>query len=278
MAANVEWAGFACPRVTTMKSACKNQVVTQTIHDVLNRRSDLSTFVVHFTRNSDAGSARVNLRSVIRARRIEARTPFGWARDHAESTGGHVRQSQLCVCFSEAPLEHLYSLVADIANRSVKLCPYGLAVTKMVARRNGANPVWYVDMTPGRDWEQARSLDDLRAQAIAGDFTSDPSTSLFPYFEPMGTWGGRQREFWWEREWRKVGNYRLEEHEIAFWLCPEDEIDDFEAFIATEWDLGDLAPNARLRFGQRFVDPRWSVEGIIACLVGKEGTTPFAPR
>jgi hypothetical protein len=29
---------------------------------------------------------------------------------------------------------------------------FGLAFTKMTARRLGVYPVWYVDITPGHDW------------------------------------------------------------------------------------------------------------------------------
>jgi len=250
----------------------------QTIREVLNRRSDLSTFIVHFTRESATSTAADNLRSIIRQRRIEARSCFGWGKDHAERLGGSDRDAQLCVCFSEAPVEHLYSLVADIAHRCVHLRPYGLAVTKMMARRRGANPVWYVDMTPGHDWEQAKALDALRDEAGRGSFVDHPAAKLFPFCEPMGTWHSRQREFWWEREWRRIGDYPLEKDEIAFWLCPEEEIESFESFICEEWDLDALAPDVRLKFGQRFVDPRWSVEEIIASLVGKDGTTPFSVR
>jgi hypothetical protein len=47
-----------------------------------------------------------------------------------------------------ALLEHIYSMFAEIEGRQVRLEPYGVAFTKMTARRLGANPVWYVDMTP----------------------------------------------------------------------------------------------------------------------------------
>jgi hypothetical protein len=147
----------------------------------------------------------------------------------------------------------------------------------MMARRNGANPVWYVDMTPGHDWQQARALDALRDEACGG-FADRPAARLFPFCEPMGAWPSGQREFWWEREWRKIGDYRLAEDEIAFWLCPEDEIESFESFIREEWELDAVSPDARLKFGQRFVDLRWSVEEIIASLVGKDGATPFSVR
>jgi hypothetical protein len=59
---------------------------------------------------------------------------MGWARDEASQLGGQAERSQHVVSFSEVPLEHIYSLCADIEGRSVCLEPYGLAFTKMVAR------------------------------------------------------------------------------------------------------------------------------------------------
>jgi hypothetical protein len=66
--------------------------------------------------------------------------------------------TQRAVCFSETPLEHIYSMFADIANRGVRLRPYGLALTKMVARRAGINRLWYVDITHGHDWKIRTAL------------------------------------------------------------------------------------------------------------------------
>jgi hypothetical protein len=246
--------------------------VTIPIQDVLNRRTDLSTFVVHFTKCDAGRSAADNLRSIIHGRCLEARSPFGWARDQVTSAAPEVQASQRCVCFSEAPLQHLYSLVAPIEGRGVRLEPYGLALTKGAARRAGANPVWYVDMTCGREWEEAKALDVLRDWALEHDFVRQPAAKLLPLFEPMGTWPRTRREFSWEREWRKVGSLPLSEELVALWLCPEDEIESFEAFLATEW-----SPNGRLLV-QRFVDPRWSVDQIIAALLGRSHESSFAAR
>jgi hypothetical protein len=258
-------------------STPRDEVMSQPIQDILNRRSDLATFVVHLTRDNVDGSAAENLRSIIRQRLLRARSPFGWAKGHV-TDGSPAHDSQLCVCFSESPIEHLYSLTAEITGRSVQLRPYGLAVTKMGARHRGANPVWYVDMTPGHPWHQAQALDSLRAEALQGDFLSHPGRSIFPFCEGMGTWARRQKEFWWEREWRKVGDYSLQEQDIAFWMCPENEISLFEQFIRDEWNLGARDSNGSVAPSQRFVDPQWSGEAIIAHLVGRQATTPFIAR
>jgi hypothetical protein len=223
------------------------------IEDLLNRRSDLSTFVVHLTRDgADGALAKDNLKAILRGLKIEARTPMGW-------TGGLTGRdldSMKVVCFSETPLEHIYSLCAAIANRRIHLSKYGVAFTKVAARQRGANPVWYVDMTPGRTWHAAAALNDLRDAAVkTGDFASQPAAKVLPFAEPMGSWtssGGRRREFWWEREWRHHGDFSFESKEVALVLCPEGDIAEFE----------------RESPGWKVVDPAWSLERIIARLAG----------
>lgn len=251
------------------------------IRDVLNRRNDLSTFVVHLTRDcADGHTPAENLRSIIHNRRIEARRPMGWA---ATQDGVALdQQSQRVACFSETPLEHVYSLLADIANRQIRLSPYGLALTKLAARRLGINPVWYVDMTPGRPWEIANALDVLRAGAIGGGaFHTRELAHVLPFFEPMGTWPNRRREFWWEREWRHRGDLAFEPWDVAVWLCPEPEIDAFRGQIAavmqqreTEWAQQGWQPPAHGAGG--VIDPRWGLEQIVAQLLGHgRDVTPF---
>jgi hypothetical protein len=238
------------------------------IKEVLQRRSDLATFVVHFTRRSDAMSAEQNLVQMLVRGCIEARNPMGWARRTAEELGSEVARTQSVVCFSEAPLEHFYSLTADIDGRRVALEPYGIAFTKMVARRKGANPVWYVDMSRGHDWDLARSLDrirdDLKTRAIGesrADFARHPAAVIFPFIEQMGTWSTSQKEFWWEREWRKLGDFTFASSDIALIVAPEDA----HAVLRRE-------------FSRPVVDAAWGLERMIASLahVPESDLTPFS--
>jgi hypothetical protein len=236
------------------------------IGDVLNRRNDLSTFLVHLTRDHPGGpSAADNLQSILTNNTIEARSPMGWAKDAVEALGGAARDSQRTASFSETPLEQIYSMFGDIDGRDIHLRPYGVAFTKMVARQKEANPVWYVNMTPGHTWLHAAALDALRASATGSvaDFIASDARRLFPFFEPMGTWPNHQREFWWEREWRVIGDFVFGRHDVALVLCPEAEIPRFTA----------------LSMG-RCVDPSWSLERVVASLVGlpASAVTPFSMR
>lgn len=235
-----------------------------TIAEVLNRRADLSTFVVHLTRQYDGRTASQNLTSILQQGKIEARSAMGWAKTEVGNLGGEAEESQRVVSFSEVPLQHIYSLFARIPRRSVPLQPYGLAFTKMVARRKGVNPVWYVDMTPRRNWVVAKALDELREQAIkSGNFPAHPGSKILPFVEPMGTWRQRQREFWWEREWRHLGNFDFTLEEVALVLCPESEHETFES-----------------RAPRKCVDPTWSLERMLAKLVGltSSDVSPFGAR
>lgn len=253
------------------------------ITDVLNRRTDLSTFVVHLTRDTPdpVQTGPANFGSIIASRCLQARTSMGWARDQADDPNDSNRTTQRVVCFTETPLEHIYSHVADIEGRSVQLTPYGVAFTKMSARRRGINPVWYVDQTWGRAWTIAKSLDELRdAAKQSGDFHGQPAASIFPYAESMAVWppyGNRTwtvpKEFWWEREWRHVGHFNFSINDAALWLCPESEIPMWQDYLA----------QIQAHFGEdldrqpRCIDPRWGMEQIVAHLVGlgQDEITPF---
>jgi hypothetical protein len=246
-------------------------VAAMKIEDVLHRRSDLSTFIVHLTRDTAGATAKENLQSIIDDRVLFARSAMGWAAAQDDPNDAD-QQTQRVVCFSETPLEHVWALAANIEARRVQLKPYGVAFTKFKARKLGVNPVWYVDMTPtGRDWVIANALNDVRDAAVAtGSFHEQPEAAVLPFIEPMGRWEYQTREFWWEREWRHVGDFNLPSIG-RFFLCPEDEIDDFcpqrEGERPHEW-------NRRRR---EFLDPRWGVERIIAHLgaVPKDDVTPF---
>jgi Putative abortive phage resistance protein AbiGi, antitoxin len=231
------------------------------IRTILHRRTDLSTFVVHLTRKrDDTYSALDALVDIAKYNRLEARTAMGWAKlqdDPADPT----RQSQRVVCFSETPLEHVHLMCGPIDNRAIALEPYGIALTKLKARKLGINPIWYVDMTTGQgdshEWHLAKTLNGLRdaainAAAADGDNFHDYTLAqLFPFFEQMGTWPNSKKEFWWEREWRHVGHLQLP-YRGVIWLCPEDDIHQLSQRAGRE-----LKP---------WLDPVWGLEEIIAHL------------
>jgi len=86
-------------------------------------------------------------------------------------------------------------------------------------------------------------------------FESHPASKILPFIEAMGTWPGGRKEFSWEREWRHLGDFEFSWQDVALILCPEIEIEEFEAF----------GPYTA-------VDPSWSLERMIETIVRKRAT------
>lgn len=258
---------------------------------LLHRRTDLSTFLIHLTRDGHGGSARDNLLGMLVDKKIEARTCYGIAKAWGEQDQA-VADTQRCVCFSEAPLEHTWMLTRDISGRAVPLSQYGLVFTKSYGRRNGVNPVWYLDITPGHTWltnpvnaliEISRRGHSYRIDSEPPDVTGplvpnpppphDPILRLAPFIEQMGPAGPTKKEFWWEREWRHVGDFPFTFMRIVTVLAPHDEHEGLVSELATATGHDDDWVHSRLRF----VDPTWGLERMIAALAGvdDEDAGPF---
>ncbi len=245
-----------------------------TIGEVLHRRTDLSTFVVHLTRDSETSTANENLASIIQDRTLRAGEPKGWATWDRFDLSDEALATQRVVCFSETPLEHVHSLFAVIEGRALQFRGYGVAFPKMVARWMEINPVWYIDLSraPGawRDWPMKEALNALVTEAHE-DFADRPISRLAPFIEGMGSFpngngGVRHREFSWEREWRHCGDLDLSPWwSKALWLCPESEFAQFQQLLGP---------------GTHCVDPAWGLERIVGHLMGMTGDdmTPFATR
>jgi hypothetical protein len=240
------------------------------IRELLSRRADLSAFLVHFTRDLDTGTAKRNLERILRKHTLEARNPFGPAR---EMRSRKDKESQKCVSFTEVPLMYVHNLTGTIPKRRISLSPYGLAFTKMMARGKGANPVWYVDMTPGHEFLM-NSINRIIEEQKGVAFRETAIAKICPFIEQMGSGtrnsDGRryQKEFWWEREWRHVGDFRFFYSEIALGFAPETEVEHFEDFV-----------RRLTRKRIRFVDPRWNMEKMVAHLARSTGSlSPFEPE
>ena len=180
-----------------------------------------------------------------------------------------VERTQQVVCFTETPLEHAWMMCEEIDGRSVNISGYGLAFTKTFARRNGANPVWYIDQTPGHDW-LTQPIDRL-VKGLENDPDSLPDAEILqltPFFEQMGpTSMGGHKEFWWEREWRHVGNMRFKPEDVVVIFAPERWHDSILNALAgyRRWAEDDIC----------IVDATWGLERMIGSLAGIADAGPF---
>jgi len=239
----------------------------------------------------DTGSARQNLLSILTARSIDARNVHGMTRVLAAADPA-VAAVQRCVCLTETPIEHTWMMCRPIANRQNQFSPYGLAFPKAWARRSGVNPVWYLDITPGHDF-LTRPINDLieiaglgEARAFVADGRSGKLLArvsaarsqvarLAPFIEMMGTYNGEspyRKEFWWEREWRKVGRLQFAWSNVVAVFAPES---DHRSFVS------DLTRLAHIDSPEHppLLDPSWGIERMIASLRGLSSADagPFPP-
>jgi hypothetical protein len=253
------------------------------IAEVLNRRSDLSTFVVHLTRDhSDTDKARDRLEQIIAKRNLRAGEPRGMAVSYRpkfkDALTDEQKETQRVVCFTETPLEHVYSMFAEIASRVNEFRPYGLGLTKMVARRAQINPVWYVDLTDPSPWPLRNALNSVIDHATKEGWFEE-AKAIFPMIELMYTRRDdegtvmKRNEWWWEREWRHVGDVDLVPlWDKILWFSPEEEITDVERLVREAG--GDAEATVHC------VDPNWGLERIIGRLMGltEDDLTPFGVR
>jgi hypothetical protein len=268
----------------------------QQIDSLLHRRPDLSTFLVHLTaQTGDAETHLTNLLSILSNRTIEARNPYGLLRHHALETQEEnpaLYQSQLVVCLTETPLEHVWMMCADIADRQHPLAPFGLAFSKPWARAVGANPVWYIDVLRtghrGADW-LTKALSNIAKQTVrnGGERYADPFNltdgvepeesglplerspiaEVAPFIEQMGPVGPvgqvRRRECWWEREWRYRGNLTFNWAEVVTVFAPQHLHSILQAALREA-----EAKRAEAEEPPAILDPRWGLERMIAALAG----------
>ena len=227
-----------------------------TIENLLRRRPDLSTFIVHFTRDLGDRAARDNIVSILSDRCLTAGSKHGKAKDYDVP-------NQDVVCFTETPLEHAWTLVAEIEGRQVPLRPYGVVFTKIWARRRGVEPCLVYSATPGRDWVLSKSIDSMMKRAIESGNSEHEIFSLAPLIEVMGTWPttGRRSEFWWEREWRTVGDMTFSWDDLVAVFAPEEEHSHIRTELQNLWPDHDLS-------GLKFLDTEWGLERMIGSLAG----------
>lgn len=256
----------------------EDQVPFEDVEDLLHRRSDLSTFLVHYTRPYDGKDAKENLVSMLTSRTIEARSVYGIMKALTEGDEA-LAATQRCVCFTETPLEHAWMMCRPIKSRAHPFAPYGIAYTKAWGRREGVNPVWYLDQTKGHQWI-TQALDDLRDLAATWDCcyaleaTSSgpkvvkvpvheaPIAKVAPFIEQMmpETKWGTPKEFWWEREWRKVGNLAFPWSRVVAAFAPEETHEEIQATLRAH-EAADGEP-------PKLLDANWGLERMIAKLAG----------
>lgn len=215
-----------------------------TKEQLLEKRGDLSPYLIHLTRTGrwkrwkdnfnlpqddfQTVDAKQALENILGSLKIEARTPYGYFNlkvpyGHRNQTSQVKRQWLLAACFTETPIDHVYLQTLDIQGRQQHFQPYGLAFSENVVRGKGGNPIFYIDTS---NQSIRASLDAIPTSAICQ--TMRPMMPFIEGFGPPWFPGNNPSDFRWEREWRVAGDFDFQIGDIAYGICPKNEIPHFE--------------------------------------------------
>ena len=208
------------------------------------RKRDFSPLLVHLTKNDQASgrTAKEVLDKILEERTLVAANHyclFDSALNEYKDTSVSKRFS--VVCFTETPIDLIDVLLTDLEGRYFfKPKPFGLVFTKDFVRPRGGNPVFYVS---GSLFD---SLWKAYEDAKVRNFDKDDNKFL-----ALVNRCDDQIDFHWEREWRVVGDLKVDLGDVYCALCPETDIADFEE-----------------KFDQlTFIDPNWGIYQILDKLV-----------
>lgn len=234
-------------------------------------RADLSQFLIHLTKDGSFERfdvkpgppvgyekvrvpvvAKTSLIEIFNNKRIEARSPFGYFKlkinmfrplRNQVFSNGNVDPSWIhSVCFSEAPISELSDFYQATTNKRNQYKKYGVAFLQERLRQLGSNPIFYVD-------SRRRDLLDALNSSLVNNYAQFmPMMHLIDTFgPPVVVDAAINSDFRWEREWRKKGGLSFNYADVAFGICPADEIPYFKkltsnqvTFIDPDWDKATL--------------------------------------
>jgi hypothetical protein len=244
-----------------------------TRQELLEKRGDLSPFLIHLTRSGDLKldkdihslnmdavvqiDARSSLEAIIKSKRIEAKSAFGYfnykvpfkrSDGRILNAASYVRRDWLrSVCFTETPVDHVYLQMQQVHGRQLHFESYGLAFRETVVRGANGNPVLYIQTT---NQNMRAAMDALVQNPLAPNFR--PMMPLIEGFGPPWfprPFGPIEIDFRWEREWRVIGDFSFTLSDVAFGFCQHDDIKYFESLVGEAFPFVD--PNANMSAAKR---------------------------
>lgn len=212
------------------------------------RRADLSSFLVHLTRQYDGRSARQSLLGILRAKQIKAMNFCCIFQRELEQLEGAPSKPFKVVCFTETPLGDINYLSMEMAGRTKQLKPYGLVFRKKSIINAGGNPVFYLTTSSSSGKKRQAALWNCFKVARKAGLQYHEYASFLPLVNKVDA----THDFSFEREWRVVGDFRFLHRDVFLGLAPVEAMAEMEGrFRAFPW-----------------VSPRWGRDQIIEKLRG----------
>ena len=179
--------------------------------------SDMSPYVVHFTKDASTLSAFDVCKLILDEQIVKAKNSFG--------TGKEYAYCPKSVCFSEVPLKELSRFRKNRGK-------FGFGFHKEFIVERGGGPVLYAY----KETPQSKAFKEM-VDAAQSNF-NDLVWKLAPFIDRPGWYQKYQRDlkyfFEWEREWRHVGDLNFREGDLSFLVLPEDKHDELRLYLSEE--------------------------------------------
>jgi hypothetical protein len=226
-------------------------------------RDDLSRFLVHLTRDYNGQSARSNLVSVLRQKKIFARNAhclFMHKIDRMECSKV-LKGKFKTVCFTEVPLTQIKRIVRPMSDRKIKLKPYGIVFWKDHLFEMGASPSIYINAngTSLSDYLNDQfdyHFRDVKSFRALQQVEKDYHEEIVHYYSLINVVRD-DHDFMWEREWRYNGDLTFRYRDVAAVIAKDP--DDFRAYCDDVLEPGVAVWIRRLPV----IDPGWGYEELV---------------
>lgn len=193
----------------------------------LKDRTDISDFIIHFTRDNNGISALDNLINILNEMKIKAYGHHCLFNKSLNKQSDDIRQKFNVACFTETPLQNLKSTFS-MQNKQKHFKPYGIVFEKdllndyysvdIINKLNHPNPVFYLSC----DNKKLTQYFYEQYKQWLEDFNNH-KTNDFHLFGALVNLVNEEHNFIWEREWRTVGDYKFITPDIVVVIVPEKE-------------------------------------------------------
>jgi hypothetical protein len=233
----------------------------------VQKRDDLSRFLIHLTRDLKDSSAKDNLIGILKDKKIEARNAHCLVMHKLEQ----MRFTKLLrwqfnsVCFTEAPLSQVSQLTRLIPKRSIELRPYGVVFWKDHLMDCGANPAIYLNAQGNslsryliKQFEEIfKDVQSLKSLKAAEERHYKSIIQLYALLNVFN----RERNFMWEREWRHMGDLSFKYSDLVAIIAKNPQ-----SFLEECEDR--LSPIVYGKYIKRIpiIDPSWHLEEVVEAL------------
>lgn len=207
--------------------------IKRTIEEVREERGDLSSWLVHLTKDNTLQingkntfmPAKQCLENIIKCNQIVGVNPVGQF-NYKSWYNSVATQDLLAICLTETPIHQIY-LFTGIKHKALTFSNYGLVFSadELAESPVYAAPVMYFSQ-PSGSRHFLKHMNKME-QNHYNDFRE-----VLYLFDKFGkTYNGGDYNFRWEREWRIKESFQNIDKYIKFGLCPESDIDYFESLF-----------------------------------------------